>query len=180
MALRNVNDEKYPQFANDIKYWMDDRVSDAGSAIYSGGIQVLTAGFGKGVLAAAALLTVGIVALFIASPATVGLSVAATVAQSVEAGLMFAGNALLGHPLGFMALFTGGAIGSMAAAHGENTRIGKDAAQIQAMQFAKAREGNAQSPQLAPENDLCTGGHCAKLMREQNKDRDNDQRGQAR
>ncbi len=158
-----------------VKEWIDERVSGAGKAIYRGGMQVLAAGFGKGLLATAALATVAIVAIAIFAPVALNFSAGLTVAQSVEQGLLFAGNSLLGHPLGLMTLFAGGAVGSMAAAHGENTRIGKEAAEIQAVQFSQAREANARTPQLAQEQEQCTmaeGGHCAKLMREQHEHRE--------
>lgn len=158
-----------------VKEWIDERVSGAGQAIYRGGMQVLAAGFGKGMLATAVLATVSIIAIAIFAPVALNFSAGLTVAQSVEQGLLFAGNSLLGHPLGIMALFTGGAVGSMAAAHGENTRIGKEAAEMQAVKFAQARETNVRAPQQAQEQEQCNmveGGHCAKLMREQHEHRE--------
>jgi len=154
------------------KEWVDARVQNAGATIYGGGLAVLSSGFGKGVLITAAIATFGIVTMAVAAPAMVFapevLAAGVTLAQSITTGLTVAGNFLLGYTGGIALLATGGAIGSLAEAHTENTRISKEAAITQAALYAKLRESESKASTLEKEfcNDV-PGGNCAKLLHKQ-------------
>ncbi|MDX2073820.1 MAG: hypothetical protein SFX19_05585 [Alphaproteobacteria bacterium] len=177
-AIDYKHDDKYPQFANDVRDWIDERVHGTLGSAYRGALSVLSAGFGKGVLAMAALATAAFVATAIFAPAALNLAPGLPVAQLAEQGLLTAGNMLLGHPIGYMALFVGGATGSLIEAHSENDRIGKEAALAQAVQYAHLRE--ARVPQLQHSMDKnislanceAKGGHCERLLREQQTQRE--------
>lgn len=172
-TTRDINEQNAsPQFAHDLKDWMDEKRDAAYGSAYRGGFQVLTSGFGKGMLVAAALITVAAIAGVMLSPATFGFG-AMSVGQSVAGGLQVAGNLMLGSVVGIASIVVGGAIGSIVSAHSENNRIGKDAAVAQAVQYEKLREnasGKAAGMEFTPEQEeFChkvTGGHCAKLLQE--------------
>lgn len=172
-APRSYDEQKaYPEFAHDVKDWMDEKRDAAYGTAYRGAFQVLTSGFGKGMLVAAALITAASVIGVFAAPATFGFG-ALTAGQAIAGGLQVAGNLMLGSVVGIAALLVGGAIGSTVSAHGENARIGKDAAVAQAAEYQKLREmasGKGTDMQFTPEQEeFChkvTGGHCAKLLQE--------------
>jgi len=164
--IRSYEDEKYPDFANDVKEWMDTRTDKVRTSAVNGTLQVLGSGFGKGALVAAALVTTAIIGFALFAPGVVGLGVGMSGAGAVEAGLMTAANFLLGTGFGVTALLTGGFAGSMLTAHNQNVRLGRDSAQQQAETFAQLREERAKSPAVEKEIENChaQGGHCARLM----------------
>lgn len=178
MSLNPYENEEYDCGAPDrVKEWIDERVETAGGKIYRGGLQVLTSGFGKGLLVTAGLITAGTVGLALFAPAMIGVSAALTAGQAVTTGLAIAGNTLLGSGAGIAALAAGGAAGSLVAAHGENSRIGKEAAEDKARLYAMARERAAAgtSPSVADDmnmgSGLACGGYCAAMMQNRNQPR---------
>lgn len=167
-----------------VKDWIDARVSGAGKSIYRGTLDVLASGFGKGLLIAAAIAATGILLGAIFAPGLMfGQEFAhITVAKAIDYAVPTIGNFLLGSGKGLAFLAVGGATGSLVAAHGENTRIGKDAALAQAAHFAQIREENSKAvqplimqetqhaspqPNHGKEEKEAKEGYCAKLMREQ-------------
>lgn len=155
-------------YEDDIKDAIDERVRGGLKKIYRGALQVALSGFGKGLLAVAAIAVVGIVALAVAAPATIGIATGLTLGSAVTAGLTAAGNTLLGSGLGLAMLAAGGVIGSLAEAHAENGRLSKENAAEMAQYYAMMREKNTQSTPAkaaAIENDCARGGHCNKLLK---------------
>jgi len=170
MARYNPDDEMGP--IQQLKLWMDDRFAAMGSGMFSGAVQVLSSGFGKGVLAAAAITTAAIVIGMVASPVVVY-----TVGQSIEMGLLMAANLFMGPQpgVGLAILAAGGVAGSMIATHNENKRVGDQDAAQQADFYQKIREAKAQERTVQPEKtaepeEVCNKeihGHCARLMSKQ-------------
>lgn len=171
MAKKQLHEEddyeSYVGTPDTVKEWIDDKMHTVGDSAYRGALQVLTAGFGKGVLATAALVGLAAVSTALFFPAALGITGALTAGAAVETGLLIAGNTLLGSGLGVMGMITGGALGSMLSAHGENTRLSKEAAQERAGFYEAMRQRNQNSPSLAKDMGIDNGqscGHCAKLM----------------
>lgn len=159
-----------------IKEWIDARVSSGLKAVYNGARQLLSSGFGKGLLVVAALFTATVMIGAFVAPESILGEAGLNAGQTLTKGLMRAGNLLLGSWPGLVALGAGGAIGSMTAAHAENNRINKEAAENNAIAFTRAREANIQQPVVAPQQEMqpaseqqpeVSGGHCARLMQEQ-------------
>ncbi len=156
------------------KEWIDERVYGGLSATGRGTLEVLGSGFGKGLLVAAALTVAAYLGIAAIAPSVLALE-GLSVASAMSSGLSMAGNFLLTG--GIWVPLAGGAIGSMIAAHSENNRIGKDAAESQASLYAQARQGQVLQPSLSQDQtmDYChhvSGGHCAKLMQEQHEQRE--------
>jgi hypothetical protein len=169
MAGYNDFDPGIPEFA---KEYVDGRVQGTVQSTLRGTLEVLGSGFGKGLLITAGIITAGILVTSILFPAALSIPAGATVAKAVETGALIAGNYLLGNAGGWLALAAGGAVGSMVEARAENNRISKESAECQAALYAKLREDSpAKEKQQdmtvdAPANEMC-GGHCARLMQEQ-------------
>ena len=171
MSLDNpYHDDTEPGLLATVQDPIDARVHGALKAGARGGLAVLASGFGKGLLIAAVIATVAIIgAAIITSGASLGVAYTGiTVAKSVGYGLATAGNWLLGSGGGLALLAGGGVIGSLIAAHSENGRIGKEAAEAEAARYARERERGGNTPQRAQEQDVeCPGGHCAQMMQAQ-------------
>ena len=151
---------------DDVKEWIDDKVYGAGKSMYRGLLQLLASGFGKGAMVSATLLTVGIVAATVAgiSIPVAGAVTGATVAQSVETGLIAAGNYLFGH--GAALLAAGGIVGAVTETQREYAKMNADMANEQAKHYAALRTQTFSS--AAPEQCKVPGqenqmSHCAQL-----------------
>lgn len=174
--------------ADDAKDIIDGKMAAARQSVTRGALEVLGSGFGKGLLITAALITTAIVATAIFAPAALGIAPGVSVGSAVGKSALIAGNYLLGGAGGLLAL-AGGAVGSLVAAHNENHRISKEAAEAQAVSYARLREAQAQvqnQPPLKPweqqlpqpqtsvdlaKNPACADmplGHCARLLQERN------------
>jgi hypothetical protein len=169
---RYEDDIHYPEFANNVRNYVDDRVHGALASGARGAAQVLASGFGKGLLTAVALTTVACVGLAMFAPGVIGLTGGLSAAQAVNLGMMQAGNFLLGSVAGYATLLVAGAIGSASAAHGESTRISKETAEQLAQDYAMKRAGRTLQPEYTPEHasEICPvpGGHCSRLIQSQN------------
>lgn len=165
MAVRSKDDDlHYPGFANDAKEWIDGKVYGGMAMASRGALQVLGAGFGKGALVAAAIITTAIMVTTLAAPVA-----GFTLGQSIELGLSRVLMNLFSLP-SLTVLAAGGAAGSMVAAHSENTRMNKRLAEMQAQAFSAARTSNEQLQQQVDNPCIdVPGGHCARLMQQNDK-----------
>lgn len=150
--------------ADGTKRFIDDKVSQAGKAIYRGMLQVMASGFGKGLLATAAVVVAATTAAFILT----GNMPAGVMA---EQGLAKAGEFLLNSWGGAGLLTIGGLVGAVAETKGEQNRITADMAEAEARRYELVRglqKEKTPTPQpfqeAAQENSVDHCGHCAKLL----------------
>ncbi len=157
---------------DDVKKWIDDKVHTAGKTMYRGLLQLLASGFGKGLLATAGVLVIGITAATVAGiPIPIaGAVMGPTVAQSVETGLMAAGNFLLGSDMGVGLLAFGGMFGAVVETQREYAKMNADMANRESKRYETLRHQQAAQP-LAPMVEQHTAkpldnqlSHCAQLM----------------
>ena len=183
MSYDNPYDSSNPYdqgLLDSVQESIDSRVHGGLKAMARGSLEVLSSGFGKGLLITAAIATVAIVAGAVIAPGILfGAEWAGIGAgKAVEYGLLTAGNWLLGSGGGVALLAAGGVAGSMAAAHGENTRINKEAAAAQAAMYSQLRAQNSHGASHDHMQELdCPSGHCARLLQAQ---KQQEHRGHAR
>ncbi len=146
---------------------IDATVHSGLRAGYRGMLEVLASGFGKGLLAAAAIFVAGSVIAAVAAPAMLGLAANISFGAAVEQGLIFATSNLVANGNLWLLLGLGGVIGSLSEAHDENTRISEEAAKSQAIAYQKAREcaGKYNQPDVSEEHSFdCPNSNCAKFI----------------
>lgn len=127
-----------------IKY--DQAVHSAGRKVWKTTQQVAASGFGKGALIMAGVVLLGLAIAFgfgayagaLTVPSVAGM-VNATVGQGIGIGLSQAGNLLI-HPIGWLLMAAGGAVGAVIDVRKHHNRMNAEIARTQAEQYARIRE----------------------------------------
>ena len=171
MAGNDIKDYQVERgLEDDVKDWIDDKVYSAGKRAYRGALDVMTTGFGKGLLITAAVAVTVTVAAVLISPATLLAPAAAagSAGELIGSALTLAANFLTTQAGGIFLLGMGGAAGSLYEAHKENTDLhvshARDIEALINIQNKLNATANAPSVTMDIQPD-CRGGHCEQLLK---------------
>lgn len=147
----------------DVGEFINDKVRRGLKGLFRGAVHVLTSGFGKGMLIAAAVTAVAAIGFGMATVPGISLATAVSHGLSGTMGFLFS-------PPGLAILGAGGLAGAVISSHGKNKQLSKSEAEDMAQYYQRLREqGSTPDMQPSVQEEVqapCHGGHCAQLMQE--------------
>ncbi len=152
--IRELSGFRRPGIPEQVRVAYNDTLKTGAEKIWRGFLQVAASGFGKGLLAVIAIATIGTAMAYgfnaYAVPMFIGKSIAAaTVGEGMMYGLGV-GLEFLTRGIGVLAMLAGGAIGGVIDVRGAQNKLTTEAAQAQALEYARLR-GESPAKTQAPE-----------------------------